>query len=125
MKKSFFILLAFVIAAIYISATAQTRKKSTPQSKSITVGVSNEKVGSTPTSFLPIVGNWAVVDDGGKKVVMVDGREWKRGQPAGGLADSARAIYGSKHEEFIDNVKAFAYFPYSVAKQIDDFRDGE
>jgi hypothetical protein len=56
---------------------------------------------------------------------MVDGREWKRGQPAGGLADKARAIYGARHEEFIDNVKAFAYFPIAVAKGIDDFRNGE
>ena len=56
---------------------------------------------------------------------MVDGRQWKRGQPAGGLADKARAIYGASHEEFIDNVKAFAYFPIAVAKGVDDFRDGE
>jgi hypothetical protein len=48
-----------------------------------------------------------------------------RGQPAGGLAQNARAIYGSRHEEFIDNVKAFAYFPYAVAKDIDDFHDGK
>ena len=48
-----------------------------------------------------------------------------RGQPAGGLAEKARQIYGSRHEEFIDNVKAFAYFPYSVAKEVDDFQNGE
>jgi len=41
------------------------------------------------------------------------------------LAEKARAIYGSKHEEFIDNVKAFAYFPISVAKDISDFQNGE
>jgi hypothetical protein len=56
---------------------------------------------------------------------MVDGRQWKRGQPAGGLADKARLIYGSRHEEFIDNVKAFAYFPYAVAQAVDNFHDGE
>jgi hypothetical protein len=61
----------------------------------------------------------------GKNVVLVDGRAWKRGQPAGGLADNARAIYGAKHEEFIDNVKAFAYFPIAVAKDIDSFENGE
>lgn len=66
-----------------------------------------------------------IAQDDGKKVLMVDGREWKRGQPAGGLADKARLIYGSRHEEFIDNVKAFAYFPYAVAKSIDDFQNGE
>jgi len=72
----------------------------------------------------PNVGNWSIVDDGGTKVLGVDGRQWLRGQPAGGLAQNARAIYGSRHEEFIDNVKAFAYFPYAVAKDVDDFHDG-
>jgi hypothetical protein len=66
-----------------------------------------------------------VAEEEGKKVVMVDGRQWKRGQPAGGLADNARAIYGARHEEFIDNVKAFAYFPIAVAKGIERFDNGE
>ncbi len=91
----------------------------------IRVDVVQEKAGSEPAHFIPVVGNWLVVQDGAKNVVMVDGRQWKRGQPAGGLADKARLIYGSRHEEFIDNVKAFAYFPYAVAQGIDDFRDGE
>jgi hypothetical protein len=78
-----------------------------------------------PTHFIPIVGNWIVTKDGAKSVLMVDGRQWKRGEPSGGLADKARAIYGAKHEDFIDNVKAFAYFPYAIAQDIDDFRNGE
>jgi hypothetical protein len=78
-----------------------------------------------PTHFIPIVGNWIVTKDGAKSVLMVDGRQWKRGEPSGGLADKARAIYGSKHEDFIDNVKAFAYFPYAIAQDIDDFSNGE
>ena len=48
-----------------------------------------------------------------------------KGQPAGGLAQKAREIYGARHEEFIDNVKAFAYFPYAVAKKVDNFQNGE
>ena len=79
----------------------------------------------SPTHFIPIVGNWIVTRDGAKNVLMVDGRQWKRGDPSGGLADKARAIYGSKHEDFIDNVKAFAYFPYAIAQGVDDFRNGE
>lgn len=93
--------------------------------KPIHIDVAKEKAGSEPASFLPGVGNWVVVKDANKNVVMMDGRQWKKGDPSGGLADKARLIYGSKHEEFIDNVKAFAYFPYAVAKGIDDFRDGE
>ncbi len=69
--------------------------------------------------------HWVVAQDNGKNILMVDGRQWKRGQPAGGLADKARLIYGARHEEFIDNVKAFAYFPYAVAQGIDDFHNGE
>ena len=89
------------------------------------VDVAKDKAGSEPASFLGVVGNWVVAQDGGKNVLMVDGRQWKKGQPAGGLASKARLIYGSRHEEFIDNVKAFAYFPYAVAQGIDDFSGGE
>jgi hypothetical protein len=89
------------------------------------VDLSAEKEGSEPSRFLSVVGDWTIASDAGKKVLLVDGRQWKKGQPAGGLADKARAIYGSRHEEFIDNVKAFAYFPYAVAKGVDDFKNGE
>ena len=95
------------------------------QPKPVKIDVAQEKTGAEPKAFLPMVGNWVVVKDGAKNVVMVDGRQWKRGDPSGGLADKARAIYGSRHEEFIDNVKAFAYFPIAVAQGVDDFKNGE
>ena len=94
-------------------------------SKVVRVGVERDRVGHEPSTFLPMVGNWVVASEGGRNVVRVDGRVWKRGQPAGGLADKARAIYGSRHEEFIDNVTAFAYFPIAVAKAIDSFTGGD
>jgi len=116
--------LAFLL--LTVSAGAQRNKKNaSPQAGTIRVDLSKENVGRESSRFLAVVGNWSIVDDGGKKVLGVDGRKWLRGQPAGGLAEKARAIYGSRHEEFIDNVKAFAYFPYAVAKDIDDFHDGE
>lgn len=95
------------------------------QHKTSRVDLSKEKAGHESVKFLSVVGNWSIVDDGGRKVLSVDGRQWLRGQPANGLAQKARAIYGSRHEEFIDNVKAFAYFPYAVAKDLGDFREGE
>jgi hypothetical protein len=95
------------------------------QPKSVKIDVTAEKAGAEPSHFIPIVGNWIVTKDGAKNVLMVDGRQWKRGDPSGGLADKARAIYGAKHEDFIDNVKAFAYFPYAIAQGVDDFRNGE
>jgi hypothetical protein len=95
------------------------------QPKSVKIDVTAEKAGAEPSHFIPIVGNWIVARDGAKNVLMVDGRQWKRGDPSGGLADKVRAIYGAKHEDFIDNVKAFAYFPYAIAQGVDDFRNGE
>ena len=99
-----------------LTANAQTPQK---------IDLSKEKAGAEPTAFLSMVGDWSITKDDGRNVLLVDGAQWKKGQPAGGLADKARAIYGSKHEEFIDNVKAFAYFPYAVAAGVDDFSNGE
>src|SRR4051812_29544987 len=79
--------------------------------QTVKVPLAAEREGREPKAFLPMVGHWVVATDEGKKVIMVDGRPWKRGQPAGGLADKARDLYGAAHEEFIDNVQAFAYFP--------------
>ncbi|MBI5585505.1 MAG: hypothetical protein HY892_16985 [Deltaproteobacteria bacterium] len=63
--------------------------------------------------------------DGDKRVLVVDGRKWSRGQAASGLADRARSLYGERYAEFLDNVQAFAYFPYAVASGVEDFRQGE
>jgi len=57
--------------------------------------------------------------------LFIDGRVWKRGQPAGGLADKARELYGARNEEFIESIKAFAYFPIAVYKGLDNFENGD
>ena len=86
---------------------------------------SAETLGAEPKSMTPVVGVWTVAQDGDNKVLMVDGSRWKQGQPAANIADKARALYGDRYAEFLDNVQSFAYFPYAVAKDIDDFREGE
>lgn len=95
------------------------------QTHPVKIDVAQEKAGAEPTHFLGVVGHWVVAQDGTRSVLMEDGRVWKKNEPSGGLADKARAIYGSRHEEFIDNVKAFAYYPYAVAQGVDDFTGGE
>src|SRR5216684_4941008 len=86
---------------------------------------SAETVGAEPKSMTPVVGVWMVAQDGDNKVLMVDGSRWKQGQPAANIADKARALYSERYAEFLDNVQSFAYYPYAVAKDIDDFREGE
>lgn len=128
MRRNFIQLISLISLLIILSPftiVAQKPRKSGPAAKSIPVDISKDKAGGESSKFLSVVGNWSVVVDDGKKVYAVDGREWLRGNPSRNLAENARTIYGSRHEEFIDNVKAFAYFPYSVAKEIPDFQNGE
>ncbi len=113
---------SFLCSALMVAVAAMP---ATAQQSTVVKLTAADKVGAEPKTFLPIVGDWVITTDEGKKVVMVDGRKWKRGQPAGGLADKAREIYGSRHEDFIDNVAAFAYYPTAVAKGIDNFQNGE
>src|SRR5947209_19613140 len=90
-----------------------------------TVDLSGETAGAEPKSLVPVVGIWRIESEGGKNVLAVDGRQWKEGQSSAGLAEKARALYGERYAEFLDRVKAFAYFPYAVVKDVQDFRSGE
>jgi hypothetical protein len=118
------VLLLILTVAIPAGAQRISRGGST-SAGTIRVDLSRERPGRESTKFLAVVGNWSIVDDGGRRVLGVDGRSWLRGQPAASLAEAARTIYGSRNEEFIESVKAWAYFPYAVARDIDDFHDGD
>jgi hypothetical protein len=91
----------------------------------VKIDFTNEAVGAEAKSFPAVVGIWRVEQEGAKKVLAVDGRQWKEGQSSAGIADKARALYGDRYAEFLDRVQAYAYFPYAVAKDVDDFRNGE
>ncbi len=84
-----------------------------------------EKVGAEPKSFASLVGDWYVTEDKGAKVYSVDGRKWSKGKVASGVADKSRAIYGDRYAEFLDRVQAFAYFPLTIYKPVDNFKNGE
>src|SRR5262249_46851304 len=56
----------------------------------------DETVGAQPKSFVPIVGNFSIGAEGDNKVLVIDGRGWKQGQTAAGLAEHARALYGER-----------------------------
>ena len=75
-----------------------------PPDGSMQFDFSDETVGAEPKSFLAVVGFWAIGAEGDNKFLVVDGRRWKQGQPAANLADKARAIYGERYAEFLDNV---------------------
>jgi ABC-2 type transport system permease protein len=91
----------------------------------IKVDLTNETAGAEPKGLVPVVGVWRIENDGGKKFLAVDGRQWKEGQSSAGIADKARALYGERYAEFLDRVQAYAYYPYVVAKDVEDFKNGE
>jgi hypothetical protein len=84
-----------------------------------------DTVGAEPTSLVSVVGIWRIENEKGKPVLAVDGRQWREGQSSAGIADKARALYGERYAEFLDRVQAYAYYPYVVAKDVPDFKNGE
>ena len=113
--RTFTMAVASLTASLLLAAAGQPLK----------IDFSNDNVGAEPKSFLSVVGVWRIENNDDNKVLVVDGRQWKEGQTSAGLADKARALYGDRYAEFLDRVQAYAYFPYVVAKDVDDFRNGE
>ena len=118
-------ILSIAIAAVALAAppaVSQTRRAAAATTH---VTFAGETAGREPKTFAPMVGSWLISRDAGRNVLFIDGRVWKRGQPAGGLADKARELYGARNEEFIESIKAFAYYPIAVYKGLDNFENGE
>jgi hypothetical protein len=109
-------LLALATAALAVPVIA---------GQTVKIDLSQDAVGAEPTALVPIVGVWRIEEDAGKKVLSVDGRQWKEGQSAAGIADKARKLYGDRYAEFLDRVQAYAYYPYAVARDVDTFGGGE
>jgi hypothetical protein len=125
-KKSKLVFTAAIFSvSILVSPGQMTAAEEKMASREVVDDFSGETVGGEPTSFVPAVGNWLIGADGNNKVLVVDGRKWSEGQASAGLADKARALYGERYAEFLDNVKAYAYFPFAVFKDLQDFKEGE
>jgi hypothetical protein len=92
----------------------------------VKVNLSREQVGKPPVTFEPMVGTWVVTQDGGEKVIMIDGRPWvaSKDNPTKLLLQTARKLYGTSNEELMDNAKQFAYYPVAILKSVDNFSNG-
>ncbi|HEY2510067.1 MAG TPA: hypothetical protein VGI39_04400 [Polyangiaceae bacterium] len=75
-----------------------------------------ETVGAPSPEFDGVVGDWYAADDGGQRGLRVDGSKWSQGTPSANLADQAKRLYGDRYAEFLDGVKAFAFFPLAVLR---------
>ncbi len=106
------------------NGNATTAASAVP-SGALKIDFTSETVGGQPTSFIPAVGDWVVGVDGDNKVLVVDGSKWSQGQASANIAEQARALYGDRYAEFLDNVQAYAYYPFAVARDVADFSNGE
>ena len=109
---------AVIIAGIGLAASATA-------ADTLKIDFSKDTVGGEPSALVSVVGIWRIESEGNKKVLAVDGRQWKEGQSSAGIADKARALYGDRYAEFLDRVQAYAYYPYVVSKDVQDFKKGE
>jgi hypothetical protein len=75
-----------------------------------------DAIGGPSPSFEAVVGDWYVTEHAGARGLKVDGSRWRDGQPSANLADQAKRLYGDRYAEFLDGVKAFAFFPFAVWK---------
>jgi len=115
----------FSIISSAMAVEAHSTEATGIEAGSVLFDFSDETVGASPETFTPAVGNWIIGSDNGNTVLVVDGRKWQRGVASAGLADKARALYGKRYAEFLDNVTAYAYFPFAVAVGVDGFTNGE
>ena len=76
----------------------------------------NDSIGSPSPSFEGVVGDWYVAEMAQGRGLKVDGAKWRNGEPSVNIADQAKHLYGDRYAEFLDGVKAFAFFPLAVWK---------
>lgn len=116
MKKTWMAALCVLLFCLTLQAAPGEKK----------VDLGQEKIGAAPKAFEPMVGTWLVAQEGGDKVVMVDGRPWvaNKDNPTKLLIESARKFYGTSNEELMDNARQFAYYPVALLKGVEDFSEG-
>jgi hypothetical protein len=95
-----------------LSSSAPVRAQ--PAGSPTKVTFEGDKTGGPPSTFETVIGGWYVGEVEGTRGLMVDGTRWRQGTPSANLADQAKKLYGDRYAEFLDGVKAFAFFPLAV-----------
>lgn len=98
------------------AATTSSSASTSSATPSATASAVPEAGAPAAVELEPVIGDWRVEEAGGKRGLAVDGTHWRNGTPAANLADQAKKLYGDRYSEFLDGVKAFAFFPLAVAR---------
>ncbi|MCU0682884.1 MAG: hypothetical protein MUF34_11645 [Polyangiaceae bacterium] len=76
----------------------------------------SDATGGPASTFETVVGDWYVAEEVDARGFKVDGSKWRSGTPSANLADQAKRLYGERYAEFLDGVKAFAFYPLAIKK---------
>jgi len=76
-----------------------------------------DPLGAPSPAFEAVVGDWYVADEADARALKVDGAKWRNGEPSANIADQAKRLYGDRYAEFLDGVKAFAFYPLAIWKR--------
>ena len=98
------------------SASAAVPTPTAAPSTETVVNFDGDPIGAPAPSFEGVVGDWYVAELAGARGLKVDGSKWRNGEPSANLANRAKRLYGDRYAEFLDGVKAFAFFPLAVWK---------
>lgn len=117
MKKIIFILLYPVMLISLVFAGSKLK-----------IDFNNEANRRDSKHFSSMVGKWHIdidkQDNKNNLVYAVDGRKWEQGLMSEGIVNKAKSLYGKRYAEFLDNLEAYKYFPLTILKQKNDFRNG-
>jgi len=101
-------------AAAPVEASAASNAPTPGDTSASTVTFNEDTAGAPSPAFDGVVGDWYVSEVAAARGLKVDGGKWRNGTPSVNLADQAKRLYGDRYAEFLDGVKAFAFFPFAV-----------
>jgi pyruvate,water dikinase len=76
----------------------------------------NAGINSLP-NFYTHAGAWKTVVEDGRTLCLQDGTQWGNALSTG-VAGLMGRMVGSKYQEFLDNIRAYYYFPIAIAREI-------
>jgi hypothetical protein len=91
----------------------------------VTMPVAAQEGGSQESrDFNPLIGVWEVEKDDTSQVYAEDGSKWVQEDLSLVARDSAKALYGEKGPDFLNNIAVYKAFPLSIYREVKNFENG-
>jgi hypothetical protein len=102
-----------------VSPPAKSSSAAAPvaPTSALVLSFNEDAVGAPAAGVESVIGDWRVDERDKVRGLLVDGSHWRSGTPSSSLVDPARRLYGERYAEFLDGVKAFAFYPLVVVQR--------